>query len=179
MAINKHNKIKGYSLGEMIVYVAIMSITCMIIANTFVSFVMSYRNIKSLALVDRSAIDVMERLTRDIRGATSIDIANSTFATSSGVLTLITTASGVSTTTKFYLGTNPVSSSTNIIARVDINGLYYGPLTQVNTSVTNLTFNRVNGVVSDAVKIDLTLSALVGTITETKTYHSTINITGM
>lgn len=162
---------KGYTLVEMVVYVAILSIITVVIANTLVSFSRSYRDLLALRIVDHSGIDAMERITRDTRSATTVDLANSTLGTSPGVLTLIKTTNSISTTTKFYIQ--------NGILKTDVNGTYSGPLTLSKASVTNLVFTKINSSVGSAVKVDMTIGATVGAVTKNKNYHSTIILKGI
>ena len=161
----------GYSLVEMLIYVAILTIVSILVVNTILSFTRSYRDLEALRVVEHSGIDSMERMTRDIRAATGVDIGNSVFNTSPGVLTIVTTANSVSTTTKFYLD--------NGVLKVDINGTLSGPLTLTSASITNLTFRRLVSGISEAVKIDMTIQATVGNTTKVRTYHSTIMLTGL
>lgn len=161
---------KGYSLVEMVIYVGILSLITVSITTTLLSFVSSYRDIKALRIVDNSAVDSLERMTRDIRSATIVDDANSTLGSSPGVITIVQGTGGNSTTTKFYLQNN--------IIKVDVNGSYSGPITISNASVSNLTFYKIDNGLSKAVKIDITVSATIGLSTETKTYHSTVILKG-
>jgi type II secretory pathway pseudopilin PulG len=160
----------GYSLVEMIIYISVLSIISILSINTILSFTRSYRDLGALRIVEHSGTDAMERMTRDIRSASSIDMANSSFGTNPGILSIITTVDGVSTVKKFYVQDN--------IIKVDVGGTYFGPLTLSNASVTSLTFRQLNSGISDAVKIDMTISGTVGEITKTNTYHSTIILKG-
>ena len=159
-----------YSLVEMLIYVSILSVISFLMVSTVLSFIGSYRQLVALRIVEHSGIDAMEKMTRDIRAGTTIDTVNSTFGTNPGVLTLITTANNVSTTTKFYLQ--------NGIVKVDINGSYFGPITSSTASTTSIVFTKLNSSISNAVKIDMTVSATVGTTSRTKTYHSTVILKG-
>jgi len=156
---------------EMVIYVAILSIVTVVIANTLVSFSRSYRDLLALRLVDHSGIDAMERMTRDIRFATSINLVGSTLGTSPGVLTIVRTTNSISTTTKFYIQ--------NSILKTDVNGSYFGPLSSSGATVTNLVFSKIDNAISKAIKIDMTVSATVGTATKTKSYHSTVILKGI
>jgi len=157
---------KGYSLVEMIVYVTILSIISLVGMNSVLSFATSYKEILTLRVVDSSAIDSLERITRDIRSATSINTGSSTFGTNPGVLSLTTTSSEVSTTTRFYLD--------NGILKVDINGVYSGPLTASTTQVTNLIFIKMDSDNSSLIKIQMTILGTVGAATKSKTYYSSV-----
>src|SRR5438128_596462 len=93
----------GYSLVEMILYIAILSLFSVTVLNTILSFTQTYRTLSALRAIDHDGLDSMERMTRDIRTASSVDVGNSTLGSSPGVLTLVATANGISTTTKFYV----------------------------------------------------------------------------
>lgn len=157
---------KGYTLVEMVIYVALMSIISLLIVNTVLSFTKSYRNVSTLRAVESSALDTLERLSRDVRNATSINDGSSTFGSNPGVLTLIQTSATVSTTTRYYVE--------NGVMKVDVNGVYVGPLTTRGTTVQSIVFRKLDNGVSTGVKIDMTVSATSGTITRTKSYHTTI-----
>jgi type II secretory pathway pseudopilin PulG len=167
----KNLKTNGYSLVEIVIYISILTLIFVFAINTLLSYSQSYRILSALRVAEHSGVDAMERITRDIRSATSVDSANSTFTTSPGVLTLIETTSGVSTTTKFYIQ--------NGVLKVDVNGSYFGPLTLSTASTTNLVFTLLNNGVSTAVKTDITVRASVGGVTKSKTYHSTIIVGGL
>lgn len=156
--------ISGYSLVEMVIYLAILSVVSLIVINTILSFSQSYGNLRALRLLDHSASSALERMTRDIRSATSVDTANSALGVSPGVLTLLTSASA--TTTKFYVLNN--------ILQVDVNNASSGPLTVSKSSITNLTFTKLSNGTTTAVKIDMTVSATDGTVSKSKNYHSTV-----
>lgn len=168
MKINRAQS--GYSLVEMIIYISILFMILIVVVNTVISYTRSYRTLGALRTVENSAMNAMERMTRDIRGATSIDTANSTLGSSPGVLTIVSTSGTVSTTTKFYVQGG--------VLKVDVNGTYFGPLTLSNASTTSLTFTRLTSTVSSAVKIDMTIDGTSGPVTKTKTYHSTIILKG-
>jgi type II secretory pathway pseudopilin PulG len=165
-----NSKKGGYSLIEMVIYVSLLSAIFLVATNMLLSFSKSYRTLTALGLAEHSAIDSMERITRDLRSATSVDVANSTLGTSPGVLTLVTTSAGVSTTTKFYVQ--------NGVLKVDVNGVYFGPLTLTSASTTSLTFRLLSNTNSDAVKVDMTVQGTVGSVVKSKTYHSTIILHG-
>ena len=93
---------RGFSLVEMLVYVAILTLTSVVIVDSLVSMISSYRYFRVVSYVESTGVSGMERMTREIRSASSVDTGNSTLLTNPGVLTLVSTSGGVSTTTKFY-----------------------------------------------------------------------------
>lgn len=163
----KNLKIKtGYTLIEMVIYVSILSLIFFVVINTIISFSGSYRNLKALRSVESSGVNSMERITREIRSSTSVDVTNSFFGTNPGILVLVSSDGTISTTTKFYVE--------NGVLKVDVNGFFIGPLTVSGSSVDSLIFTRINNGISEAVKIDLTISGASGQIIKTKSYHSTV-----
>ncbi len=173
MKINSIEKTvrRGFSMIEMIVYIAVLAMTFAIVINTVISFASSYREITALRATEYSATAALERMTREIRAASSVDMTNSILNSNPGTLTLIKTVNGVSTTTKFY-----VASST---LKVDINNVYSGPLTASNAAVTSLVFTVLTSGNSTAVKIDMTVVGRSNSVTKTKNYHSTIILKGI
>lgn len=156
----------GYSLIEMIIYVAVLSVVSLLIINTVLSFNKSYQNVLVLRRLDHSAIDAMERITREIRLSRQIDGANSSFGSNPSVLSLVSRIEGGTKTTKFYLDNGTI--------KIDLDGNYFGPLTTSQVSVTSLIFNSINTDISSAVKIDLEITTSLGEINKTKKYHSTV-----
>jgi type II secretory pathway pseudopilin PulG len=151
---------KGYSLIEMIVYVTLISVIFLLIVNTLLSFSSSYRQLEANRLLEHTAIDTLERLSRDIRNANTITV-NGT-----GDITLTQSTGSISTTTRIYLQSGDV--------KLDINGTYFGPLCVRNSQVTNLTFTLATSSEANAVKIDMTVQASSGSVIRTKQFHSTV-----
>src|SRR5579872_5168573 len=98
MIDRRKNRTEGYTLVEMVIYLSILSVISFMMIRMTLTFVQGYRALTVVRALDNSGLDALERMTRDIRGATSIDTANSTFGTSPGVLTLIATNGSTSTT---------------------------------------------------------------------------------
>ena len=161
----------GHSLVEMLIYVGILSIVSILVVSTLLSFTKSYRDLGALRIVEHSGINSMERMIRDITNTTVVDVANSSFDTNPGVLTIIATANSVSTTTKFYVENN--------ILKVNVNGIYSGPLSLSNASISNLVFKQLDSGISKAIKIDMTIQGVVGGIIKTRSFHSTVILTGL
>ncbi len=156
----KHT-ISGFSLVEMLVYTALLVLILSVLVNVVFSFTRSYEQLGALRAAEHTGLTAMERMIRDIHTATSVNMSGSVFGTSPGSLSLINGA----TTTKFYLD--------NGALKVDVNGLYSGPLSISSTLFSNLTFTLITTANSQAVKIDMTVNGKKGTVTKTKTYHST------
>lgn len=152
--------IKGFSLVEMLVYISLITVIFLLIVNTMLSFTSSYRQLEANRLLEHTAMNVLERLSREIRGADTVSI-NGT-----NDISLIQTSGGVSTTTRIYLQGTDV--------RLDTNGTYFGPLSVTNSQVTSLTFTLSTSTSVSAVKIDMTAQGTSGTVIRSKQFHTTI-----
>jgi prepilin-type N-terminal cleavage/methylation domain-containing protein len=155
---------RGFSLFEMLIYISILSIIFLVVVNTTLSFTSSYRTLSALRSADHAAIDSFELMTRDIRSATTIG------SITSGSVYITATENGNSTTTQFYLSNGAV--------QMNVNGAYYGPLSASNANVTSLTFTQMSTTSASAIKIDMTVQGISGSVTETKNFHSTVVLRG-
>ncbi|MDQ3015009.1 MAG: prepilin-type N-terminal cleavage/methylation domain-containing protein [bacterium] len=160
---------KGFTLFEMIIYIAVIGMMFAVTIHTIVSFTRSYRHLAVLRSLDRSAVTILERMTRDIRNANSVDTGQSVFVSSPGTLAVVQTSGGLSTTTRYYTQSGQM--------RLDENGSYVGPLTLNNTLVSSLVFQQMTGTTT-AIRIDLTLQSTSGGVTRTKPFHATVILKG-
>lgn len=161
----------GYLLVEMLFYILILTMLLLVIVNILVVLVSSERSIKTSRNIENAAAVSMERMTREIRNATSIDVANSTFGGSPGVLTLNTIdSSGNPESIKFYLSSSVVS--------LDQYGVYIGPLFPSSVTATSLIFREIDSGKSIAVKIEMTLTAGNGSYAKTASFYSTAILRG-
>ncbi len=159
-------KTRGFSLIEMVIYISILSLITFVVVEISVSFSRTYRDMRVVRAIDSSAVIAMERMVRDIRNARTVAIAQSSLGVNPGVLTLQSSA----TTTRFYVDQG--------LLKVDVNGVYSGPLSLVKTSVTNFVLHRLAST-TQAIKVDLTLQSTSGSVTKSKTYHTTVVLKGL
>jgi hypothetical protein len=90
----------------------------------------------------------MERITRDIQNAVSIDYINSTFGVHPGRLTLnVKTASGTASVIEYY------ASSSQL--RIKENGVDLGTLTTGHATLESLIFRAIQSGQVRGVKIEL------------------------
>ena len=137
----------GFSLIEMVVYIAIAAGILAVSVNSISSLMKSFNGARVTSKINNSAEAAMERITREIRTAYSINPA-SVFGSSPGRLKLDTyNISGATTTIDFYLD--------NGILKV-IEGTGTGnPLTLNGVSVSNLIFYQItNATTSKAIKVE-------------------------
>lgn len=160
MEINFKKMNKGFSLVEMIIYVALLVLVVAALVNVVFSFTGSYSELTALRTAENTAVFSMERMVRDIHSATSYDPANSTLGTSPGVITLLIGTS----TTKFYTVSGQL--------RVDVDGVYIGPLSPSSAQISNLVFYATTTAQSQAIKIDMTITGISGHSQRSQTYHT-------
>lgn len=145
---------KGNSLIELIVYLAIFSVLCLVIIKSLVTSMTVYGQSQGYRKLQAQGELVMERITHELRQATSASITSSGVSPSTLTLTGKDT-SGTSQTFKFDLsGANAVQITTN--------STVVSPLTGGNIKASSLIFTTVSTSKGTAVKVNLTLTTTSG-----------------
>ena len=160
---------KGFTLVEMLFYIALLAILLVVVTNSVLLAVTSYRNIRSAEVIESSSIAAMDRMTTEIRDADSVDILNSTFDASPGVIT-INTATSTPAKIKF-------DGSTTSLAVYEDNA-YSGPLFSRDARVKSLIFRHISTSTSEAVKIELEIESGTGTSYISKKFYDTAILRG-
>jgi len=160
------NSTTGYSIVEMLVYIAILSTIAVVTVNVVISLAGSYSSLRASRNINSAAVASLERIVREARLLENVDLANSTLTTHPGRLTLMRGA----TTTEFYLDGS--------VLKVRENGVPAGSLTSQNAVVTNLIFRHVTSAATEAVKIEMTLQSAVGNITKTENFYDFVILRG-
>jgi type II secretory pathway pseudopilin PulG len=141
----------GFSLAELIVYCALISLLLGAVIQTAMTMSGVYRRSRAFLDINSAAITAYSRFSRDIRRATAIDPINSTFDATGGKLTLLMKkADGTNDTTAYYVSAGKV--------KIDENGAYAGDVTQEDMTVSNLTFRKYAQGSSTAIRIEMTLA---------------------
>ncbi len=161
---------QGFSLIEMVVYVAIMAVTFVVIANISLSMTRSYKSLLATRDINNAAATGLETIARETRNASSVDLSGSTFNTNPGILKLNTVNNGSSSVVQFYV--------TNSVLMMDRDGVTQGPLTGSSVAVTNLQFQNLTSTSSQAIKINMTLAGGVGSTTQSENFYDTVIIRG-
>lgn len=141
----------GFTLIEMLVYVAIAAGVLAASVNSISILMKSFNNARVTSKINNSAEAAMERMTREIRNARAVN-ASSILGSSPGRLKLDTyDAFGAATTIEFYLN--------NGILTVAEGGGAGNPLTLGGVSVSNLVFRQItNSIISKAIKVEATIN---------------------
>jgi Tfp pilus assembly protein PilW len=167
MKKNFSTKISGYSLLEIIVYLGIFTVISILVINSFIIVASSFRQIRTNRDLLESGSTAMERISREIREAGSIDIPNSTLGTSPGALQLNSTDSGGEAQ---LVNFNVLSGAINLTE----GGVLTGNLLGSNVIVTSLIFRRMSTSASEAVKIEMTLQDTRSKHATTKNFYDTV-----
>ncbi|MSU55098.1 MAG: hypothetical protein EXS46_00985 [Candidatus Taylorbacteria bacterium] len=157
---------RGFSLAEMVIYVGLLAFVMVAMVSMLLGMSRAYDHLKVSRHIQSSAITALDRMVRDIRNAQSVNVLGSTLGTSPGVLTInTTTATGTPQTFQFL-----VSNGT---LRIKMDGADLGPLTLSDVTVGSLIFQQMSTGISQAIKIDLTLSAGSGAAARTAKFYAT------
>ncbi len=156
----------GFSLIEVLVYIAVTVSISLAGVLTYLSLNSGLVRSATERSVNHAAQVALERITRDIRGATTVNAAQSTLGSSPGVLTLTNAA----TTTNYSV------SGGALILEVD--GVTLGPLTGSGVTVEDFTVNRYVGTSTELVRVKLTLSAVTTAASTTRTYYTSAVLRG-
>ena len=154
MISKSHNRQKGFTLIESLIYLALFVLLSTVLIDSLLMMHKAYSETRINRDLLESASVSMERMTREVRGGTSLNVSASMFAATSGVLAINTTDSGgASKTEQFALVSNAVQFTEN--------GVVSGNLTGANVSVDSLTFRNITTIKGSAVKIEMSLHSLI------------------
>ncbi len=149
----------GFSMAEMLVYIAVLTVILLVIVDIVLVVSKSNKQSSAYNSVKDSAIFGLEKIIKEVRLSTSIDFEQSIFNSSSSVLVLNSEDSKL---IKFYLD--------NGLVKIDIDGEYFGRATYSGTFVSGLKFIPVDTGGSQAVKIEMN----IGAETISESFYSTV-----
>jgi type II secretory pathway component PulJ len=150
----------GYSLAEMIFYVAILAIVTFIVVGVIVRVSQSRKTLASAQTITNSAIISLDRMVREIRLASS-----AATTTQSDLLLTSVDSSGSTRTVRFLVATGTL--------RVLENNVDTGPLTESGVNVSNLSFYRFATSSDVLIKIEMTLESGTSTSYKSENFYST------
>ncbi len=164
MRIIKKITQKGFSLVEMIFYIALFTIITIVVVNALISMTKSFRETSIQAdLVGSSS--VMERITREVRQAYNI----SSISTSDATLQT-TDESDNNKTIRFLL------SGTNV--QIFENDVLIGNLNSPSIRVTSLSFTQITTSHSKAIKISMSVISNKDASNRVENFYDTVVLRG-
>lgn len=159
---NTQKNSSGFTLVELLVYTTGLVLIGMILSLLIVQFYGLYKEIIILPRADRTGILLVDRITKEIRSASSVDAIESQFNTTQGVLDLNFVSNEVLTEKKFFVESGIVKYQENDGETVE--------LTSKDFNVSNFNFYFINTPVSNAVRLTLEIQFQTRNATETKSY---------
>lgn len=161
---------KGISILEIIIYFSMLSVLTVVVISSLMSLFKSYSVIKLQQDVETSAIQIIDKIERDVRDADNIVVGQSSFSVPEGSLALTVTQDSVAHVYRYY------SASSTL--KVSKNGTYLGDLSQPSVRVDSFIVRQIVGTSTTAVKIELGLQATprYGTSTIYKSFYTTVQL---
>lgn len=156
--LRKSYKTKGFSLVEMVIYLGILAFMTVVLITALTLSMKMYRHARITRDFSEQGMLAMERITRSVRSATSVNGASSTFNTSPGVLSL-TYASGTPSTRLFDVSSNQL--------RLTEDGSVSGNIIGGRIQVSSLIFRSISTGSIPAIKTELTLYDTISGRSET------------
>jgi Tfp pilus assembly protein PilV len=153
---------KGFTLIELVVYVAGLVILSGVMVLIIIQFYMLYKEIIAVPRADRTGLTLVDRITKEIRSGDQIDTLNSQFNTTDGIIEFDSEENGSTVARRFYVE--------NGIVKFSENGGTAVSLSPKDLYVSNFQFKLVSTSVSQAVRFDLELQFMTRNGTETKPY---------
>lgn len=166
------NLMRGYSIVEIIVYLAIFTAISILVINSFIVILSSFNTTNMNRKMLEAGTVTMERMSREIRQAKNVDIVNSFLNINPGVLQLNSTDSGGNSITIKFKSEN--NGELNLYKNNNLEGNLLGN----NLSVTNLIFSRITTTESEAVRVRMTLQYSEGNNTKSENFYDTIVLRG-
>ncbi len=165
---NRHHTQKGYSLIELLIYIAIFAVLSIVLVRSLVTVMRTYAAGARYRALQNNGELVMERITRELRAGTSA--VTSTCATNPGTLSIASTdASSQNHTNNFVVTSGAVMLATD--------GGSSNAISTSQVTVTALTFCSFTTPSGAGVKTVLTLR-VPGNYPTTASFYSTILLRG-
>jgi prepilin-type N-terminal cleavage/methylation domain-containing protein len=166
----RSNQKNGYTLVEVLVSIAILIILLGSFFSVMVVATRSFAHLKTVRDLNAAATTSMERITREIRKSSSINMAESVLGDNSGRLRLMTVEEGILQDVDIKLEGDKV-----LLFR---GGVELGSLTAGNVRVSQLLFQHVGSQIAGAVKVEMTIEAGQGETSKSETYYTTTVLRG-
>ena len=108
-----------------------------------------------LIYIEYNAINIIDKLTRDVRDSSFINISDSSFSVAQGAISLniaSSTNNATSNTAKFYLSNNKIKYMKD--------GVDFGNISTNAVIVSNFKIYYISASSTEAIKVELTLDTL-------------------
>lgn len=161
---------KGFSMVEMVVYVALLAFFMIIAVNGAIIMMSSYAKAGSARLLDSSIELLISKLSREARNSTGINDALSTFNQSPGRISFFVKEGGTSIPVEFYTSSG--------VMKIRKGGAELGDVTLPGVSVDSVVFKKIDNVGKQAFRMTIRLIANNGGQTKAETFYYTAVLRG-
>jgi hypothetical protein len=162
---------KGFSMLEIVVYVSLFTVISGITLTGMVQMAKSFNDLRSARDIDDSALQILSRLTRDIKSTDMVNFTQSDFSTDPGKLTLLTmTASGTPMKITYQVVDGKLHVIENLVDKGSLNSQY--------TNIDGLVFTYINTPKSHGIKIALQISSTQDKAHTVQNFYSTALLRG-
>ncbi len=160
------SSVRGFSLVEILVYIALFVLLASAAVASLLSFTDSFKSYRAEKLLTEQVRSAYERMVADIRNATAVDQAGSTFDVSPSTMVLQ------------YPGIERAYTLTGGAITVSENGGAATAVTGPAVVVTNFTVQQYDMVATNLLRISITASSTVGDTTVSETYYTSSVLRG-
>ncbi len=157
----------GFSLIEMVIYIAVLSLMLSIIVSVIYSLAQSNRQIRTARLIENSAVTILERIEREIREAEILVEGSSVFDVHPSSLYLSGEAQGGG------LETTEIDFENGSIL-LHRGGIDLGAISDLDVTVTSFIFRHFESGEVEGVRVELTLTAGVDSYLRTENFYSSV-----
>ncbi len=161
----------GYSIIEMLVYIAIFSAMSIVVIESIVVVIRSFETTRADRDLLESGHVSMEHMSREIRQAKSITVSGSVLNTNPGTVSLSGLDSSNNPRTVIFVLEN---------STIDMyeNGELVGPILNANISAQSLVFRRIATPEGEAVKVEMMVSNTSQATPLSANFYDTIILRG-
>lgn len=155
-------KTKGFTLIELLLYISGLLILGTILVSMIIQFYGIYKEIVAIPRADRTGLLVVDRITKEIRSAKSINMLDSKFATTTGAIVLDVVEEGSSVEKKFYVQNGKIFYQKDSEEQES--------LSSSDFTVSNFNFTLVQTPISEAVRFTMEIQFKTRDDVQTKSY---------
>ena len=156
---------------EILIYIALFAVFSVVVTKSFINTAASFSQIRANRVLSANGFTIMERISRDIREAESVDSGSSTLESSPGILKLNSTdSSDDPKTVRFYISAGDL--------KLEENGLLVGNVSSTDVTINSLIFRSITTSAGSAIKVELTLDYAKGNTNKTVNFSNTIILRG-
>ena len=141
---------KGFTLVEMVVYVAIVAVVLLVVVNMVLVIARSSKEFRVSRNIQNAAITAIERISRDIQGSLYLDVKDNT---------------GTDKTIEYILSNGQIN--------LEEDGINLGPITPNNVEVTSLVFYVGSTGLSQMIRAEIGITSSIGTVSKSENFYIT------